>query len=1143
MQLSDSTDIIETLPEISGQNPNRQKDENDGDGSDSNSIAETAAAEGINADENTTNNDRSNSCTEEETVLDVSGKSLEFSILGDSKESVDGLYLYRNVFNLIPKSVGAFSRLRNLKFFGNEFNLFPAEVGGLVGLECLQVKISPPGFNDMSLSKLEGLKELQLSRIPRRSSVLTLLSEISGLKCLTKLSVCHFSIRYLPPEIGCLKTLEYLDLSFNNIKSLPIEISYLNDLISLKVANNKLLELPSGLSSLQRLENLDLSNNRLTSLGSLDLSLMHNLQTLNLQNNKIVSCFQIPSWVCCNLDGNGKGTSNDDFTNSVEMDVYETSVQDTDGSVSYNDSHKASSGMLTVPLANGRCFASRRSSKRWKRRHYLQQRARQERLNNSRKWKGEGHGDVFTLKAGGEAPGDNDVLASDTGGGVASEQLIGKDDDNPLVLSEAKDDKISSVRHEDDTLSYEKELDVKNSTSVGHKSRSKGSEDECSQLDASLPLPRGTIEHDEGSSSEISKFNFKSKRHSDRDLNNPKPCKSRKPIDYCSSLSQKYSTSSFCGTEDYIHDGFYDAGRDRPFMPLSRYEQIFNLDSREVILMDRERDEELDAIVLSAQAMVFHLKHLNGLSKDKERVTVDNFQIVSLLALFVSDHFGGSDRSGIVERTRKAVSGSNYKKPFVCTCSTGNGDSSSASNKTLDTLEDIVFSELCERSLHSIKSRQNSIVVPIGTLQFGVCRHRALLMKYLCDRMEPPVPCELIRGYLDFMPHAWNIIPLKRGDSWVRMVVDACHPHDIREEMDHEYFCRYIPLSRTKVSVASESPPVSSSFPSMTTSDEIERVASSSLVRCKFGSMDAAAKVRTLEINGASFNEVKNFEYSCLGEVRILGALKHTCIVEMYGHQISSKWISVGDAEPERRILQSAVLMEYVKGGSLKVHIEKLAKAGEKHVPVDFALCIARDIASALAEVHSKHIIHRDIKSENILIDLDAKRVDGSPIVKLCDFDRAVPLRSSLHTCCIAHLGIPPPNVCVGTPRWMAPEVLRAMHEPNPYGPEVDIWSFGCLLYELLTLQVPYYGLSEMHIHELIQMGKRPRLPEELEALESSSTETAMTQSGTEAETETIRFLVDIFRQCTEENPVDRPTAEDLHNLLLKDTNDFRNSS
>lgn len=56
--------------------------------------------------------------------------------------------------------------------------------------------------------------------------------------------------------------------------------------------------------------------------------------------------------------------------------------------------------------------------------------------------------------------------------------------------------------------------------------------------------------------------------------------------------------------------------------------------------------------------------------------------------------------------------------------------------------------------------------------------------------MEPPIPCELVRGYLDFLPHAWNIILIKRGDSLVRMVVDACCPHDIREETDPEYFCR-----------------------------------------------------------------------------------------------------------------------------------------------------------------------------------------------------------------------------------------------------------------------------------------------------------------------------------------------------------------
>lgn len=80
--------------------------------------------------------------------------------------------------------------------------------------------------------------------------------------------------------------------------------------------------------------------------------------------------------------------------------------------------------------------------------------------------------------------------------------------------------------------------------------------------------------------------------------------------------------------------------------------------------------------------------------------------------------------------------------------------------------------------------------------------------------------------------------------------------------------------------------------------------------------------MRTLEVSATSLDEIRHFEFTCIGEVRILGALrKHPCIVEIYGHKISSEWIpaSSSDEKPERRMLRSAILMEYVKGGSLKV--------------------------------------------------------------------------------------------------------------------------------------------------------------------------------------------------------------------------------
>lgn len=104
---------------------------------------------------------------------------------------------------------------------------------------------------------------------------------------------------------------------------------------------------------------------------------------------------------------------------------------------------------------------------------------------------------------------------------------------------------------------------------------------------------------------------------------------------------------------------------------------------------------------------------------------------------------------------------------------------------------------------------------------------------------------------------------------------------------------------------------------------------------------------------------------------------------------------------------------------------------------------------------------------------------------------------------------------------------------------EVDIWSFGCLIFELLTLQIPYFDLSELQIQESLQKGKRPKLPEELETLaseteeEESATKLREEYDLSEPDLDTMRFLIDVFHCCTMKSPSERLSTEDLHEMIL----------
>ena len=116
---------------------------------------------------------------------------------------------------------------------------------------------------------------------------------------------------------------------------------------------------------------------------------------------------------------------------------------------------------------------------------------------------------------------------------------------------------------------------------------------------------------------------------------------------------------------------------------------------------------------------------------------------------------------------------------------------------------------------------------------------------------------------------------------------------------------------------------------------------------------------------------------------------------------------------------------------------------------------IALKVSQAMEALHSARIIHRDLKSANILLDED-------DMPRVCDFGLVGFKTGATRT------------GYVGTAQWMAPEILRS----SPfYDEKVDVYSFGVMLWEMLTLQEPYAGMSQDRmVMAIIEHGLRPSL-------------------------------------------------------------------
>ena len=135
--------------------------------------------------------------------------------------------------------------------------------------------------------------------------------------------------------------------------------------------------------------------------------------------------------------------------------------------------------------------------------------------------------------------------------------------------------------------------------------------------------------------------------------------------------------------------------------------------------------------------------------------------------------------------------------------------------------------------------------------------------------------------------------------------------------------------------------------------------------------------------------------------------------------------------EDEKYIL---IIMEYINGGNLFSFVKKRRKLNEK-----ISKFLFKQIILGIKHIHSQNIVHRDIKLENILIDLNNT-------IKICDFGIGRILSSPdepLHDQC-------------GTPMYMAPEILSSLKEKGYKGFPVDIWSAGIALYIMLSGTLPF---------------------------------------------------------------------------------------